>query len=135
MKFYLKLILISVIPLTIHACEKEPELVEEAVYKTILMELSILNQMDEDFLGDREKTDLREEIFENYGVDEDKFSRSHEIYQSDIEGQMERVRYIQDLLRAERDSVQAAERRYKDESRPDPDEIREQIRNRTRNSP
>jgi len=131
-KSYLKFLLFSVVLLTFSACEKEAELVDEELYKTIMIELTILNQMDRDLLGDREKTELREEIFESYGVDEQKFSRSHEIYQSDIEAQMERVREIQDRLRAERDSVQAAERKYRDETKPDPDEIREQIRNRNR---
>ncbi len=109
-------------------------MVNEELYKTILIELAILNQMDKELLGERNKAELREEIFESYGVDEQNFSRSHEIYQSDIDAQMERVRDIQDRLQMERDAVQAAERKYREEKRPDPDEIREKIRSRTRDS-
>ena len=134
MKNYLIIILIPLFLLTINACEEEPELVNEELYKTIMIELAILNQMDQEILGERNKAELREEIFENYGVEEEKFGRSHEIYQSDIDAQMERVKDIQDRLKAERDSIQAAERRHKDEIKLGPDEIREHIRNRAGNS-
>lgn len=134
MKNYIKILLMPILLLTTITCEKEPELVDEELYKTILIELAILNQTDQELLGDRDKTVLRDEIFETYGVDEQKFSRSHEIYQSNIDAQMERVKDIQDRLRAERDSVQAAERRYREENKPKADEIREQIRNRNRDS-
>ncbi|MFO7799648.1 DUF4296 domain-containing protein [Rhodohalobacter sp.] len=134
MKNYLIFALILLFPLTFYACEKEPELVEEELYKTIMTELAILNQMDQEVLGERDKDELRQEIFQSYGVEEDKFSRSHEIYESDIDAQMERVKDIQDRLKTERDSIQAAERRHKDEIKLGPDEIREQIRSRARNS-
>jgi len=133
-KNYLVFTLISLFFLTFNACEKEPELVDEELYKTIMTELAILNQMDQELLGERDKSDLREEIFVSYGVEEEKFNRSHEIYQSDIEAQMERVKDIQDRLRTERDSIQAAERRHKDETKLGPEEIREQIRNRNKES-
>ncbi|MDZ7757886.1 DUF4296 domain-containing protein [Rhodohalobacter sp.] len=134
MKNYLTFALVSLFFLTFNACEKEPELVDEELYKTIMTELAILNQMDQDLLGERDKSDLREEIFVSYGVEEEKFNRSHEIYQSDIEAQMERVKDIQDRLKTERDSIQAAERRYKDETKLGPEEIREQVRNRNKES-
>ncbi len=134
MKNYLIFTLIPLFLLTFYACEKEPELVDEELYKTIITELAILNQMDQEILGERNKAELREEIFESYGVDEEKFRRSHEIYESNIDAQMERVKDIQDRLKTERDSIQAAERRHKDEIKLGPDEIRDHIRNRARNS-
>lgn len=134
MKSYIKFFLMPILLLTTITCEKEPELVDEELYKTIMIELAILNQTDQELLGERDKSVLRDEIFETYGLDEQKFSRSHEIYQSNIDAQMERVKDIQDRLRAERDSVQAAERRYREENKLEADEIREQIRNRNRDS-
>lgn len=134
MKNYLISTLFPLLLLTFNACEKEPELVDEELYKTIMTELAILNQMDQEILGERDKSELREEIFETYGVEEEKFRRSHEIYESNIDAQMERVKDIQDRLKTERDSIQAAERRHKDEIKLGPDEIREQIRSRARNS-
>lgn len=133
MKIYLKIALVPILLLTFNTCEEKPELVDEELYKTLMVELAILNQMDDEILGNRDKTELWEEIFLSYGVDEQNFRRSHEIYQSNIDAQMKRVIDIQDRLRTERDSIQAAERRYKDENKPDSDEIREQIRNRNRN--
>lgn len=134
MKSYIKFFLMPILLLTTITCEKEPELIDEELYKTIMIELAILNQTDQELLGERDKSVLRDEIFETYGLDEQKFSRSHEIYQSNIDAQMERVKDIQDRLRAERDSVQAAERRYREENKLEADEIREQIRNRNRDS-
>jgi hypothetical protein len=133
-KHYIISALIPLFLLAFNACEKEPELVDEELYKSILMELAILNQMDQELLGDRDKSELRQEIFAKYGVEQENFGRSHEIYQSNIDAQMERVNEIQDRLKAERDSIQAAERRYNDETKLGPDEIRERIRNRSRNS-
>ena len=132
MKTYLISALILFFLITFNACEKDPELVDEELYKSIMVELAILNHMDQEILGERDKAELRDEIFERYGVEEEKFGRSHEIYQSDIDAQMERVKDIQDRLKTERDSIQAAERRYKDETKLGPDEIREHIRNRSK---
>jgi hypothetical protein len=133
-KHYIISALIPLFLLAFNACEKEPELVDEELYKSILMELAILNQMDQELLGDRDKSELRQEIFAKYGVEQENFGRSHEIYQSNIDAQMERVNEIKDRLKAERDSIQEAERRYNDETKLGPDEIRERIRNRSRNS-
>ena len=134
MKNYFICALIALLILSFNACEKEPELIDEELYKSILMEFAILNQMDQELLGERDKSELRQEIFASYGVEQENFGRSHEIYQSNIDAQMERVNEIQDRLKAERDSIQAAERRHNDEIKLDPDEIREHIRNRPRNS-
>jgi len=133
-KNYFICALIALLILSFNACEKEPELIDEELYKSILMEFAILNQMDQELLGERDKSELRQEIFASYGVEQENFGRSHEIYQSNIDAQMERVNEIQDRLKAERDSIQAAERRHNDEIKLDPDEIREHIRNRPRNS-
>ena len=133
MKNYFISALIPLFLLSFNACEKEPELVDEELYKSILMELAILNQMDQELLGERDKSEMRQEIFANYGVEQENFGRSHEVYQSNIDAQMERVNEIQDRLKAERDSIQAAERRHNDEIKLGPDEIREHIRNRPRN--
>lgn len=103
---------------------------DEELYKTVITELAIVNQMDEELLGENTREEKREEVFTHYGIDEEFFNFSHEIYQQNIDAQMERIREVQDRLRTERDSVQAAERRHREENRPDPDSIRQQIRDR-----
>ncbi|WP_069132904.1 DUF4296 domain-containing protein [Rhodohalobacter halophilus] len=130
MKRTANIILLSIALLTALGCEKEPEIMDEELYKTVLTELSIVNQMDEELFGEKSRLEKREDIFSHYGISEELFELSHEIYQRDIDAQMERIRDVQDRLRTERDSVQAAERRYRDANRPDADSIRRQIRDR-----
>jgi len=129
-KQLLKILLLSPLLFTLISCEEEQDIIEEDLYITIMTELAIVNQMDVELLGEKSREEKRNEIFNHYGVSEEMFDISHEIYQSDIDAQMNRVKDVQDRLRTERDSVQAAERRYREENRPDPDSLRQQIRDR-----
>lgn len=130
MKLTLSALLFSLLFFSLSACEEEPEIIDEELYKTLITELAIVNQMDEELLSDKTLEEKREEVFDHYGVSRELFDLSHDIYQSDIDAQMERIKDVQDRLRTERDSVQAAERRHREENRIDPDSIRKQIRDR-----
>lgn len=134
MKFTYAALILSILIFTVISCEKEPEVINEDLYIDLVTELSVLNQMNEELLGEMTKAEKREEIFAHYNVSESEFNDAHEYYQSDIDAQMSRVKIIQDRLRTERDSVQAAERRHRDENRINPDSIRQQIRNRNLNT-
>jgi hypothetical protein len=111
-------------------CSEEPEPISEETYKILLTELALLNQMNEMLLGEVPKEEKREMIFEHYNVTEEEFNRSHDIYQRDIERQMKRIEEVQTILRAERDSLQQAERRYRVSLRESPDTLRQRLLNR-----
>lgn len=110
---------------TLTGCEEEPDVIEEDLYQTLVAELAVLNQMDENLLGSMTREEKREQILNHYGVTEEYFTKSHKFYQSDIDAQMKRMQKIQDALRAERDSVHEAERRYKDQNSESPDTLRD----------
>lgn len=95
------------------ACEKEQELLDEDVYGKVLIELTIVNQMDEAHLGDSSREELRDQIFNKYNVTRELFRVSHDVYQRDMENQMRRVEEYSRILRAERDTVQQLEREYR----------------------
>jgi hypothetical protein len=111
-------------------CSEEPEPIDEEVYKTLLTELALLNQMNEILLGVYSKEEKREMVFDYYNVTEEEFNRSHEIYQRDIDRQMKRIEEVQTILRAERDSLQQAERRYRVSLREHSDSLRLRLLNR-----
>lgn len=106
-------------------CEGEPDVIEENLYQTLVAELAVLNQMDENLLGSKTREEKREQIFNHYGVTEEYFTQSHKFYQSDIDAQMKRMQKVQDTLRAVRDSVHAADRRYKNQNSVSPDTLRD----------
>lgn len=115
---------------SLSGCEKDPDVIDAELYQTLIAELTILNQMDEELLDGTTKEEKREQIFEHYGVTEEMFARSHDYYQSDLDAQMNRVQNIQNQLRAERDSVQAAERRYREKNNEEPDTLQGRMINR-----
>jgi hypothetical protein len=107
------LLLIGSVFLLLPACEKEQELLDEDVYGKVLIELTIVNQMDEAHLGDSSREELRDQIYNKYNVTRELFRVSHDVYQRDMENQMRRVEEYSRILRAERDTVQQLEREYR----------------------
>lgn len=96
------------------ACEpsKPDELIDENTYEQMFMEFIIINQMDENLLQNRSRDELREKIFEHYGVSEEEFRLSHEYYEQNIEEQVERVKEMTSQLREERDSLLTIQNKY-----------------------
>jgi hypothetical protein len=114
-KHTLVIILFSFLSLAfIQACSDEPEmLLDEETYGNVLVELTIVNQLDEAQLGNRTREELRDEVFLKYSVTREEFRISHDYYQRDMQGQMRRVEVLSERLRAERDSIQEAERSFR----------------------
>jgi hypothetical protein len=111
-------------------CDGNKDLLEEKIYEQLVLELAILNQLDEQYLTDIDKEELRRQIFEHYGVTEDKFRITHDHYQQNVAEQLERMEELGILLRRERDKVQEAEREYRQSTQLPPDSLRMRILNR-----
>lgn len=95
------------------SCEGQPELLDEETYGNILIELTIVNQMDEVHMGDRSREEFIDEIYQKYDVSSEIFRMSHEHYQRDVEQQMKRVEELGKRLRSERETIQQAEKEFR----------------------
>lgn len=126
----LLILILSPLLLLTPACNKGPEVLEEELYEQLLLEFSILNQMDESYLGNRSHDELLDKIYANYNISEEFFHISHEYYQQNIPEQLERIEKIGLRLRQERDSVQTAERQFRSQQSQHPDSLRKRLLNR-----
>ncbi|PWN06421.1 DUF4296 domain-containing protein [Rhodohalobacter mucosus] len=105
--------LLLLVAAAIQGCSTEPDVLEEEVYGDVLIELTIVNHMDESQLGDRTPAELRDSIFQKYGVTREEFRSAHDYYQRNMQNQMLRIEEYSDRLRAERDSIQEAEKQFR----------------------
>lgn len=100
----------------IYGCGSESsepdELISEKTYEHMFIEFAIINQMDQQLLKNTSQEELRQMVYEQYGVSEEEFRISHEYYEQNIDEQLERVKEITQLMRSERDSVQTIQRKY-----------------------
>jgi hypothetical protein len=114
------------------SCSDKPpeEVMREEQYESIFMELAILNQTDTNFIDDEERSELRNEIYSKYNTDEERFRITHEYYESRIPEQLERMERISLNLRAERDSISAVQKRYREANKENPDSLRQRLLNR-----
>lgn len=112
MKRLLAIIFLPLI-LMLSACSGEDEIMEEELYMNIVAEFSIINQMDDSAFRDLSREEKREAIYEHFGVTEEEFRISHDYYQSDVATQLTRMEAVAAMLRAERDSIQDAEREFR----------------------
>lgn len=88
------------------------ELIDEETYERMFIEFAIINQLDQQLLSNTSRDELRDKVYESYGVSEEEFRISHEYYEQNIDAQLERVQDINKILRAERDSVQVIQRKF-----------------------
>lgn len=88
------------------------ELIDEETYERMFIEFAIINQLDQQLLKNSSKEELRNKVYQHYGVTEEEFRISHEYYEQNIDEQIERIQDINKMIRAERDSVQAIQRKY-----------------------
>lgn len=110
---FISFLLLLLITAAFQACSKEPDVLEEEVYGNVLIELTIVNHMDEAQLGDRTPEQMRDSIFQKYSVTREEFRSAHDYYQRDMQNQMLRVEEFSNRLRAERDSIQEAEKQFR----------------------
>lgn len=113
MKKLLILISLLLIAPLFTGCTDDSEVMEEELYMKVVAELAVLNQMDEGLLGDLTREEKREKIYSHFGITEEEFRHSHDYYQSDVPVQLTRMEAVASMLRAERDSIQNAERDFR----------------------
>lgn len=114
------------------ACDEPvpPDLISEDTYKKMFVEFVIINQFDELLLEGRSREELRNMIYEHYGVTPEEFRSSHRYYESNIERQLKRIDEINLMMRAERDTLMEAEKNYHFNRQTSVDTLRQRILNR-----
>lgn len=90
------------------------ELIDEETYEQMFMEFAIINQLDQNLLQYTTRDELRNKVYEYYGVTEQEFRVSHEYYESQVEQQIDRVLEMTNILREERDTLNVIERKYRE---------------------
>lgn len=100
------------------------KIMDEKTYEDVFIELAFLDQYDEKLLNDITRDELRDTIFDHYGVTKEQFRISHEHYQSQVEKQLERIDRIGQRIRDERDKVNEADRKYKESLREKSDSLK-----------
>lgn len=131
----MKRLLIAIILLiTTFGCSSDStppdELIDEQTYQQMFMEFAIINQLDQQLLQNKSRDELRQTVYEHYGVTEEEFRISHEYYEQQIDDQLERVKEMSNTLRAERDSLLTIEREYEKLTTPEQvDSLRQALRN------
>lgn len=106
-----KLIGISIIiaALTISSCgdpTATDDLLEEDRYIDVFSELLVVNQPDEEQLDGVSREYLKEKVFEEYGVTQEQFERSHRYYQKQPDEQLRRLDKIKEQLTDQRERFQ-----------------------------
>lgn len=129
-----KILIAIILSITTFGCNSEStppdELIDEETYQQMFMEFAIINQLDQQLLQKRTQEELRQMVYEHYGVTEEEFRISHEYYELQIDEQLERAREMSKILRAERDSLIAIEREYEKLTTPEQvDSLRQALRN------
>lgn len=95
--------------------EKPEDVMEEDIYVTVFSELLVVNQLSDEQLDDANRQDLVDDIYEKYNTSEEEFKASHLYYQKQPEEQLKRLDVIEEMISAERDTIQASLREYQDE--------------------
>ncbi|MCC5942527.1 MAG: DUF4296 domain-containing protein [Balneolaceae bacterium] len=114
------------------ACtDSQPDtLVPEDIYESIFIELAIIDQLEEVLLGGHTRRELRQKVYQHYGVTAEDFAISHEYYEQNIDEQIQRIERINERLRDERSAIDESERQFRDQNRRSAESLREQIFNR-----
>lgn len=106
---------------------KPDKLLSEDLYEKIFIELAIIDQIEDALLGDRTRSDLRQMVYEQYGVTAEDFNRSHNYFEQSIEEQINRIESIHERLRDERSAIDESERAIREQNRRTQESLREQI--------
>jgi hypothetical protein len=126
------LLILPVMAFVFAGCLNRPpdKLVDEETYKRMFVEFAIINQYDSTLLKDHTHDELRELVYEHYGVSSEQFRVSHEYYESDLDAQIRRVGTINEMLRKERERISEAETEYRNSQRTPVDSLRQNLLNR-----
>lgn len=129
-RFFIAIMLL----MTTIGCSSEPhqpdELIDEQTYQQMFMEFAIINQLDQRLLQQTSQEEFRQMVYEHYEVTEEEFRISHEYYEQQVSEQIDRVRDMSKILREERDSLLAIERKYEKLTTPEQvDSLRQALLN------
>ena len=86
--------------------DRPDDLIEEDRYVRVFTELVVINQITDEQLGPVSRDYLTEQVFENHGVDEEQFNRTHQYYQRQPDRQLKRISKVEEKLKNERDQFQ-----------------------------
>lgn len=92
---------------------KPDELIDEETYERMFIEFTLINQLDERLKKNRPEEELRQMVYDHYGVTREQFQLSHQYYEQNIDDQLERVKKITQILKTERDTLVVIEREFK----------------------
>lgn len=114
---------------TFSGCEEnEPNfLIEEDTYILMFAELAIIDQYDPNLLKNETKEDIRNLVYQKYGVSKQDFRQSHKYYEEDIDAQLDRLEKVNLILREERDAIDQLERELIIENKLTADSLRQRL--------
>lgn len=102
----------------------------EDIYKDLFLELAIANHMDTLLLVNTSREELIEQIFDHYDVTPEKFRRTHDHFEKDIEMQAKRMEQILVMLREERERIDKIEQEYNRQQYEPADSLRQRLLSR-----
>lgn len=111
-----KIVVVFITFIALMGCDPSTpdELIDEETYEQMFMEFAIINQLDQNLLQYTTRDELRNKVYEYYGVTEQEFRVSHEYYESQVDQQIDRVLEMTNKLREERDTLNVIERKYRE---------------------
>lgn len=92
---------------------KPEELIDEETYERMFIEFALINQLDERLKKNRPEEELRQMVYDHYGVTREQFRLSHQYYEQNIDDQLKRVNKMTQSLKTERDTLVVIEREFK----------------------
>jgi len=126
---FLLYIFIGLILFTSCTDSQPDNLLEEDVYESIFIELAIIDQLEATLLGEYTRRELRQMVYDHYGVTAEDFAETHAFYEQNIEKQLERVDRINERMRSERFDIDESEREFRTQNRRSAESLRDQIFN------
>ncbi|TVR17594.1 MAG: DUF4296 domain-containing protein [Balneolaceae bacterium] len=106
---------------------RQDKLLSGDLYEKIFIELAIIDQIEDALLGDHTRSELRQMVYEHYGVTAEEFNRTHNYFEKNIDEQLKRIESIHERLRDERSAIDESEREIREQNRRTPESLREQI--------
>ena len=123
--------IITVLLLTVSCTDSEQDLlIDDQTYQNMFVEFVIINHMDDKLLRDTTKEELVNSVYGHYGVTEEQFRYTHDLFESNISEQLLRMEKIVVRLRKERELINDAVQQHEIENRESADSLRQRILNR-----
>lgn len=132
MKSVLRYFILPFLLLIFSSCNQDnsDNLLSEATYKDIFLELAIVNHIDTLLLANITREELIDQIFDHYEITPEEFRKTHDEFEKDIDQQLKRMEQILVMLREERERIDAIEQEYHRQQREPADSLRQRLLSR-----